>query len=69
MMSQIGKQIIIIDILPNISRIKGNKTMKFRHLVEYNLRFSFSQDIMRKMRSLFVQKKRSVKHLSFNIFW
>ena len=54
MTSQIGKQIIIIQILPNISRLKGNHIMKFRHLVEYNLKFNFSQEIMQKMRPLFV---------------
>ena len=32
MTSQTGKQTIIIHILPNISRSKGNQTMKFRQL-------------------------------------
>ena len=32
MTSQTGKQIITIHILPNISRSKGNQTMKFRQL-------------------------------------
>ena len=36
MTSQPGQQTIIIHILPNISRSKGNKTMKFGQLVEYN---------------------------------
>ena len=29
---------IVIGILPNISRNKGNQTMKFGHLIEYNIR-------------------------------
>ena len=36
MTSQPGQQTIIIHILPNISRSKGNKTMNFGQLVEYN---------------------------------
>ena len=37
-MSQPGKQIIEINILPNISRSKDNQTMKFGQLIEYNMR-------------------------------
>ena len=40
MTSQPGKQTIAILILPNISRNKGNQTMKFGQLVEYNMRNS-----------------------------
>ena len=36
MTSQI-QQIIKINILPNISRSKGNQTMKFSQLIEYNM--------------------------------
>ena len=36
------------------SRLKGNHIMKFCHLVEHNLKFNFSQEIMQKMRPLFV---------------
>ena len=39
MTSQIRKQIIIIHVLPNISRSKGNQTMKFGQLIEYNMRY------------------------------
>ena len=35
---QPGKQIIAIHILPNISRSKGNETMKIGQLIEYNMR-------------------------------
>ena len=37
MTSQPGKQNIAIHILPNISPSKGNKTMKFGQLIEYNI--------------------------------
>ena len=43
MASQRAKQTIAIQILPNISRIKGNQTMKFGHLIEYNMRNIFLQ--------------------------
>ena len=39
--SQTGKKIVTIHILPNISRGKGNQTMIFGHLIEYNMRISF----------------------------
>ena len=41
MTSQPGKHIIAIHILPNISRGKGNHTMKFGQLIEYNMRNIF----------------------------
>ena len=41
MTSQSGKQAITIHILPNISKIKGNQTMKFGQLIECNMRNSF----------------------------
>ena len=44
MASQPGLQTIAIQILPNISQSKGNKTMKFGQLIEY-----FSPKIMQKM--------------------
>ena len=39
--SRPGKEKIAIHILPNISRIKGNQTMKFGQLIEYNMRNIF----------------------------
>ena len=39
--SQPGKQTIAIHILPNISRSKGNQTMKFGQLIECNMRNIF----------------------------
>ena len=38
-MSQSGKQ--TVPILPNISKSKGNQTMKFGQLMEYNMRNIF----------------------------
>ena len=45
MTSQPGLQTIAIHILPNISQSKGNQTMKFSRLIEYN-----KKKIMQKMR-------------------
>ena len=36
MTSQPGQQTIVIHILSNISRSKGDQTMKFSQLIEYN---------------------------------
>ena len=40
-MSQKGKQIIAIHMLPNISRSKDNQVIKFGQLVEYNMKNIF----------------------------
>ena len=41
MTSQPGSLTIVIHILPNISRRKGNKTMKFGQLIECHMRNIF----------------------------
>ena len=41
MTSQPGKQAIAIHILPNISRGKGNQTIKFSELIKHNMRNVF----------------------------
>ena len=41
MTSQPGKQTIAINVLPNISESKGNQTMRFGQLTEYNMRNIF----------------------------
>ena len=41
MTSQPGKQTIVIYILPNISRSKGNQTMKFGQVIECNMKNLF----------------------------
>ena len=43
MTSQTEKKIITICILPNISRSKGNQTMKFCQLIGYTIKYSFPQ--------------------------
>ena len=48
MTSQTGLQTITINILPNISQSKGNQTMKFGQLIEYNKRNIFLQKLCRK---------------------
>ena len=44
MTSQPGSQTIAIHILPNISQSKGNQTMKFGQLIEYNNKNIFFRD-------------------------
>ena len=41
MMSQPGQQAIAVHILTNISRSKGNHTIKFGQLIDYNMRNIF----------------------------
>ena len=48
MTSQPGLQTIAIHILSNISQSKGNQTMKFGQLIEYNKRNIFLQKLCRK---------------------
>ena len=43
-----GKQTITIHILFNISRIKGNQTMKFGKLIECNMRDIFLEKSYKK---------------------
>ena len=44
MTSQTGQQIITISIFSNISRSKGNQTMKFGQLKVYNMRNIFLKE-------------------------
>ena len=48
MTSQPGLQTIAIHILTNILLIKGNQTMKFGQLLEYNKRNIFIQKLCEK---------------------
>ena len=61
MMSQPGQQTIAIHILTNISRSKGNQTVKLGQLIEYNKRNIFLQKLCKKwgreISPLFVFKK------------
>ena len=45
MASQPGSQTIAIHTLPDISQSKGNKTMQFGQLMEYNKRNIFLQKL------------------------
>ena len=45
MTSQPGLQAIAVHILPNISQSKGNQTIKFGQLIEYNKRNMFFQKL------------------------
>ena len=45
MTSEAGQQISTIHILPNISRSKGNKTMNFFQLIEYNMINTFIEKL------------------------
>ena len=47
-MAQPGLSTIAIHILPNTSQSKGNKTMKFGQLLEYNKRNIYLQKLRRK---------------------
>ena len=48
MTSQPGLQTIAMLVLPNISQSKGNQTMKFGQLIEYNKTNIFLQKSCRK---------------------
>ena len=48
MTSHTEEQVIIIHILPNISRSKGNQAIKFSHLIAYKVRNIFLQKSCRK---------------------
>ena len=55
MASQTGKQIMAIHILLNISRNKGNQTMKFDQLIENNMQnifLSHTQNVVETLASL-----------------
>ena len=50
MASQTWKQTIVIHILPNISRSKGNHTIKFGQLIEYIMSNIFLENTCTKCR-------------------
>ena len=49
MMPQPDKQTIAIHILSNISRSKGNQTMRFGQLIEYNMSNNFLKNYTQNM--------------------
>ena len=48
MTSQNGKQTIAIHMLLNIARSKGNQSIKFGQLIQYNLRNIFHEKLYTK---------------------
>ena len=48
MTAQPGKQTIAINMLPNISRSKGNQTKKSGKLIEYNMKNILFEKLYRK---------------------
>ena len=80
MMSQPGQHTVTIYILPNISRNKNSRTMKFGQLIEYNQRNIFIKnhaqneagrlvpDLSLFFRKALYQLKASGLQVSFSIF-
>ena len=64
MTSQSGKQVIAINILPNILRSKDKETMKFGQLIKYNLRNIFNV-VEKLFRDPFLQNE--MEHISGSI--
>ena len=66
MTSQTRKKTIVIHILPETSKRKGNHTMKFGQFIEYNMRNIFLEKSLRKCcgetitRSFFKKSKLSI---------
>ena len=44
MTSQPGKQTIAMHVLPNVSRRKGNQTMKFGQVIKHKMRKTFLEN-------------------------
>ena len=61
MTSQPGYQTIAIHILPNISRSKGNQTMKLDQLIEYNMKNIFVEKSHAKYAGKIIPKPLSKK--------
>ena len=57
---QTGQQIITIHILLNISRSKGNQTMKFGQLIEYNVRMIFLEKFYTKCGPFYKKSKSKI---------
>ena len=57
MTSQSGKQTTATHILPNISLVKGNQTIKFDQLIEYYMRNIFLNKYTQNMVEKLFSKK------------
>ena len=68
MTSQPGRQVTAIHILPNISRSKGNQTMKFGQLIKYDMRNIFLEKLYTKCGGETIprpfSKKTKTEHIS-----
>ena len=68
MTSQPGRQVTAIHILPNISRSKGNQTMKFGQLIKYDMRNIFLEKLYTKCGGETIprpfSKKTKIEHIS-----
>ena len=49
MTSQVGQQLFIIHLLPDISKSKGNQAINFGQLIEHNARILFLQKSYKKL--------------------
>ena len=73
MTPQTEQQIITIHILPDLSRNKGSRTVKFDLFIEYNIENNFSWKIKQKMwwrnqfETFFIKIK--IKHISGSKVW
>ena len=69
--SQPGKQTITIHIMPNISRSKGNKALKFGQLIKHNMRNIFLEKLYAKYSGetipSYFSKKSKVRIISGSI--
>ena len=71
MLAELGQQTTAMHILTNISRSKGNQTIKFGQLIEYNMKNIFLQKSYKKWwwrnysQTLFL--KIYVEHISGSI--
>ena len=68
MTSQPRQKTIAIHILPNITRSKGNETMKVGHSREYNIKNIFLEKSYTKCAGKTIPKPFS-KRSKVNIFW
>ena len=73
MTSQAGKQTIAMHILANVLRSKGNQTLKFGQLIEYNMRNIFLENLYAKCNRETIlrpaRKKVKIEHISGSMWW
>ena len=61
MTSKPGQQTIAIHILPDISRSKGNQTMRFDQLIKYNMRNIFVEKSYTKYAGEIIPRPLTIK--------